>query len=250
MLKKRIIPTLLYNNNTLVKGKNFKSDRSVGSAIESIKIYNHREVDELVFFDLVASRSQSQPDYGLILELSKECFVPFAVGGGINKLETIEKLLKNGADKVVINSEGVINPKFLQSSSKEFGSQCIVLSLDYSKKKNYGLIVNSGTKKTNKNIFDFLNSIKDINYGELIVCSVDKDGCLNGYDFETLKKLRKLINVPLICSGGCSGYKDMLTAFNECKVDAVAAGSIFHFSHMTPRQAKIYLKSKGINVRI
>ena len=142
------------------------------------------------------------------------------------------------------------NPKFLQSSSKEFGSQCIVLSLDYSKKSNFELIVNSGTKKTNKNIFDFLNSIKDINYGELIVCSVDKDGCLNGYDFETLKKLRKLINVPLICSGGCSGYKDMLTAFNECKVDAVAAGSIFHFSHMTPRQAKIYLKSKGVDVRI
>ena len=250
MLKKRIIPTLLYNNNTLVKGKNFKSDRSVGSAIESIKIYNHREVDELVFFDLVASRSKSQPDYGLILELSKECLVPFTVGGGINKLGTIEKLLKNGADKVVINSEGVANPKFLQSSSEEFGSQCIVLSLDYSKKSNCELIVNSGTKKTNKNIFDYLNSIKDINYGELIVCSVDNDGCLNGYDYETLKKLRKLINVPLICSGGCSGYDDMLTAFNECKVDAVAASSIFHFSHMTPRQAKIYLKSKGVDVRI
>ena len=134
MLKTRIIPTLLFKNHSLVKGKNFDSSRVVGSVLESVKLYEVREVDELIFLDINATTKKTDPEYDYIETISKECFVPLCVGGGIKNLKQIYKIFKNGADKVSINSEAFLNPHFILEASKEFGSQCIVVSIDYKKK--------------------------------------------------------------------------------------------------------------------
>ena len=249
MLKKRVIPTLLYKDNILVKGKNFLSDRPVVSAIESVKIYDIREVDELIFNDILASKKDIEPDYDAISEISKECFVPLVVGGGVKNLNIIENLLRKGADKVSINTWGVKNFDLLKQASKEFGSQCIVGSLDYKKSKNNKIFINCGSKIENFNIFEMAEIFEQNGCGELIVTSIENDGNLCGYDIDILKKIKKKIKIPLIASGGCGSYDHMLDVFLEANVDAVAAASIFHFSKMTPREAKRYLFSKGINVR-
>lgn len=249
MLKRRVIPTLLFKDNVLVKGKNFLSNRPVVSAIESVKTYDLREVDELIFNDILASTKNNEPDYNMISEISKECFVPLVVGGGIKNLKIIENLLRNGADKVSINTWGVKDPDLLKQASKEFGSQCIVGSLDYKKSKNNKVFTICGTQIENYDIFEMAEVFEQNGCGELIITSIDNDGNLCGYDVDILQKIKKKIKIPLIASGGCGSYDHMLEVFKDANVDAVAAASIFHFSKMTPREAKKYLFSKGINVR-
>ena len=250
MLKKRVIPTLLFKNSVLVKGKNFLSDRPVISAIEAIINYNFREVDELIFYDILATKDNNSPDFTLISDISKECFVPLVVGGGIKDLKTIEKLLRVGADKVSINSFGVLNPGFLEEASNEFGAQCIIGSLDYKKSFDSKVLINCGTVNTEKDIFEMAKIFEQSGCGEIIIGSIDNDGIQDGYDLETIKKVKKLIKTPIISSGGCGSYEDMFQVFNQVDIDAVAAASIFHFSKMTPKEAKKYLKEKNINVRI
>ena len=150
MLKKRIIPTLLYKDNTLVKGKNFLSDRPVVNVIESVKTYDIREVDELIFYDILATKKKLSPDYSLVSDIAKECFVPLVVGGGISNLKAIEKLLRVGVDKVSINSAAILDPNFLKEASKEFGSQCIIASLDYKINDNYHVFISCGSIKVEK----------------------------------------------------------------------------------------------------
>jgi len=249
MLKKRIIPTLLYKDNTLVKGKNFLSDRPVVNVIESVKTYDIREVDELIFYDILATKKKLSPDYSLVSDIAKECFVPLVVGGGISNLKAIEKLLRVGVDKVSINSAAILDPNFLKEASKEFGSQCIIASLDYKINDNYHVFISCGSIKVEKNVFEMVKIFEQTECGEIILCSIDNDGMQNGYDINTIKEIKQKIKTPIICSGGCGSYEDMFNVFDQANVEAVAAASIFHFSKMTPRQAKNYLKKKGINVR-
>jgi len=249
MLKKRVIPTLLFKNNVLVKGQKFSSDRPVVNPIESVKTYNIREVDELIFYDILATKKNVSPDYALIKDLAKECFVPFVVGGGVKNLKIIEKLLRVGADKVSINTAAILDPNILKQASKEFGSQCIVAGLDYKISNNFRVFGNSGSLKIEKDLFEMAKIFEQTGCGEIVVCSIDDDGMQSGYDIETIYNLKESIKTPLICSGGCGSFQDMYEVFYKTNVEAVAAASIFHFSKMTPRQAKQYLKKKGINVR-
>ena len=249
MLKKRVIPTLLFKDNVLVKGKKFLSDRPVVNVVESVKTYNIREVDELIFYDILATKNNNLPDYDLINYISKECFVPLVVGGGVKNLKIIEKLLRVGADKVSVNTEAILDPNFLKQASLEFGSQCIVAGLDYKITENYKVFGKSGSVKFEKDVFEMAKIFEQTGCGEITVCSIDNDGMQNGYDVETIHKLKKTIKTPIICSGGCGSFEDMFEVFNKTNVEAVAAASIFHFSKMTPRQAKKYLKKKGVNVR-
>tara|TARA_A100001015_G_scaffold238936_1_gene272074 strand:- start:1410 stop:2162 length:753 start_codon:yes stop_codon:yes gene_type:complete len=249
MLKKRVIPTLLFKNNVLVKGKKFASDRPVVNPIESVKMYNFREVDELIFYDILATKNKTVPDYSLVKDISKECFVPLVVGGGINNIKIIEKLLRSGADKVSINTAAVLNPSILSEASQEFGSQCIVGSLDYKISDNHKVFINCGLKKTEKDIFEMSKIFEQSGCGEIIISSIDNDGMQIGYDIDTISKIKKKIKTPIIGSGGCGSYEDMFKLFKLADIEAVAAASIFHFSKMTPRQAKYYLKEKGISVR-
>ena len=248
MLKKRVIPALLIKDNLLVKTKKFKSPRSIGSIIEAVKLYDLREVDELVLLDISNSKKRNEPNYSTIAEVSKECFVPLCVGGGINDIKTIYKVLKSGADKVSINTQAIHNPKFIKEAAKEFGSQCIVVSIDYYKNGKEFLLNNNLEKKYY--LDEYVNIIQEMGAGEIILTCVDKDGTNEGFDYETIKRIKKKISIPIIASGGAGKYEHMLKAFKYCNVDAVLASSIFCFSDKTPKNAKFFLQQNGINVRI
>ncbi len=249
MLKKRLIPTLLYKEGVLVKGKKFISNRKIGSVIESVKVYNLREVDELILLDI--NKKDNKPDLNIITEVAAECSVPLAVGGGIKTLEMIYSILRCGADKVCINSYAIKNPNFIKEASREFGSQCIVISIDYINKDKKSLIyADCGKQKTNYELFNFLKIAEDLGAGEFLINSINRDGMMNGFDYKIIKKIKEKIKIPLIVSGGASSCKDILKLFKYCNVEAVSASSIFHFTTITPNDVKIFLKKNKIDVRI
>ncbi len=252
MLKKRLIPTLLFKNHNLVKGKQFKSDRGVGTPLPAVKIYNLREVDELIFLDVNATNKSIDPNYEVVKEISSHCFVPLTVGGGVNNLYQIESLLKNGADKVSINTQVINDLNFLKEACKSFGQQCITVSIDYKSNNNKEPIVwiNSGKKNTHKNLFDVIKMISDIGAGEFLVTSIDHDGTFNGFDKTILKRVTEITEIPVIGSGGAGKIEDFSELILFSEVSAVAAASIFHFTEITPLTVKKYMKSQNIKIRI
>jgi cyclase len=251
MLKIRIIPTLLFKEFELVKGIKFDSWRRVGSAMTSVKIYNIREVDELIFLNIAATLNDHKPDLKLIDELADECFMPFTVGGGIKTIEDIRNLLMVGADKVAINTAAVLNPGLISEAAQCFGSQCIVVSID-AKKINgeYKVFINSGTKMTEINPVSFAKKVEKLGAGEILLTSIDRDGTFEGYDIELIKSVSKEVSIPVIASGGAGNYEHMLQVLKNTTASAVAAASIFHFTQQTPLGAKKFLKNHGINVRL
>lgn len=252
MLKLRVMPTLLYKDLTLVKGVGFDSWRRVGSVLQAIKVYNMREVDELVFLDITATREGRRPDFQLIDDFADECFMPLTVGGGISTVDDIRRLLQVGADKVALNSAAVDTPELITESSTHFGSQCIVVSIDYRKNSNggYEVYTRSGTQPTGLDPVEFARRVESLGAGEILLTSIDRDGTMTGYDIELTKKVVSAVNIPVIGSGGAGNYEDMANLIEEAKVAAVAAASIFHFSELTPLGAKQHLKSKGVRIRI
>lgn len=253
MLKTRIIPTLLYKNLTLVKGVSFDSWRRVGSVMQAVKVYNIREVDELIFLDITATRESRKPDFRLVDDFADECFMPLTVGGGVNELEDVRKLLEVGSDKVAINSASISNPGLIKKASNIFGSQCVVVSIDVKKKnKNnkYEVYSHSGTKPTGIDPIKHAINVELLGAGEILLTSIDNDGTMNGYDLEITKKIAEEVSIPVIASGGAGNYEHMLEVLKIKGVDAVAAASIFHFTEQTPLEAKLYLKKNGVEVRV
>ncbi len=250
MLKVRIIPTLLWKDIGLVKGIGFYSWRRVDTVLPAIKVYNMREVDELVLLDISATKEGVEPDYKSIEEFSKECFVPFAVGGGIKKIEHIKKLLRSGADKVVINTEAYNNQELIREGATKFGNQCIVISIDAKKiDGEYICFSNNGSTNRNISVAEWAKKVESLGAGEIIITSIEKDGTMSGYDFELIKEVVESVSIPVIASGGAGEYEDFYKAIKDYNVSAVAAASIFHFTEKTPKEAKLYLKDKGIPVR-
>ncbi len=251
MFKVRIIPALLFKDVELVKGIRFDSWRRVGSAMTAVKIYNLREVDELLFLDITATNDNRRPDFKNIDEIADECFMPLTVGGGIRTVEDINHLLRVGADKIAINTAAVLNPEFIRAASQKFGSQCIVVSIDVKKTDNgYRIFTHSGTKATNIDPVDFAKAAEKFGAGEILLTSIDRDGTFEGYDIELIKSVSKEISIPLIASGGAGSYEHMLNVLTNTPASAVAAASIFHFTQQTPLEAKKFLKNRGINVRL
>lgn len=250
MLKVRIIPTLLWKDTSLVKGIGFDSWRRVDTVLPAIKVYNLREVDELVLLDISATKELREPDYSFIEEFSSACFVPFAVGGGITKIEHIKKLLRSGADKVVINSAAYENLDLVREGSRIFGAQCIVVSIDCKKiDEKYYCFSHSGTRNTGIELEVWIKTLEENGAGEILITSIDLDGTMQGYDLELIKSVTSNVNIPVIASGGAGNYDDFYNAITLGGASAVAAASMFHFTEKTPKEAKRYLKSKGINVR-
>lgn len=250
MLKKRIIPTLLLKDNVLVKDKQFRSKRCIGSILPVVKVFNIRQVDEMVILDVEATNKHKDPDYQLIKDISKYCFVPLTVGGGITQIEQIRKLLKCGADKVSINSIGYTNQDLIKEAVNIFGSQCIIISIDVKKiNDQYICFSHSGTINTNYVLEDWLKIVDTLNVGEILITSIDNDGMMQGYDIELIQIVKTNTNTPIIVSGGCSSYEDMYEVFERTNVSAVSASSIFQFTNLTPKGAKEYLKKRNINVR-
>lgn len=251
MLKARIIPTILWKDMGIVKGVSFDSWRRVGSILPAIKVYNTRQVDELIILDITATDQDREPDYDVIDELADECFVPLTVGGGVKEVDHIKKLLRAGADKVTINSSCYSHPEIVSKGADLFGAQCIVVSIDVMKHPDgrYECYRNSGKIATGKDPVAWAQEMALRGAGELLVTSIPNDGTMTGYDLELIKSIASTVNVPVIASGGASNYEDMYKALTNANASAVAAASIFHFTEQTPLEAKRYLGSKGIQVR-
>ena len=251
MLKVRVIPTLLWKNVGLVKGVGFDSWRRVGTVLPAIKVYNAREVDELMLFDITATIEQRDPDYDSIHEFCAESFVPLTYGGGIRNVGQIRELLRAGADKVSINSAAYENPDLIMDGARRFGSQCIVVSIDAKKNDagGYECVRRCGTQSTGLCPIEWARKAQSLGAGEILVTSVERDGSMQGYDLELTRRVAEAVNIPVIASGGAGNYEHMLAALQEGRASAVAAASIFHFTQQTPREAKRFLAPHGILVR-
>ncbi|MGK0440518.1 MAG: cyclase [Pseudohongiellaceae bacterium] len=251
MLKLRVIPTLLYKDLGLVKGVGFNSWRRTGSAIQAVKVYNMREVDELVFFDISASIENREPDYELVDELADECFMPMAVGGGVKTLYHIQKLLAVGADKVVINSAAIERPDFVNEAADKYGAQCVVVAIDARKNEDGGYVVCSlsATQKTDLDLVAWAKEVAQRGAGEILITSIEQDGTMEGFDADLIKLVADAVNIPVIASGGAGCYEDFVKAA-DLGVSAIAAASLYHFTEATPREAKLALKEAGYPVRL
>lgn len=249
MLKTRVIPTLLWKDNGLVKGKSFDSWRRVGTVLPAIKVYNTREVDELILVDITATEENRDFNYEEIEEFTSESFIPLTIGGGIKDLNQIRKLLLAGADKVCINSNSYSEPELIKKAAGTFGVQCIIISVDVKRNKGfYECFSHSGTKATGKEVVKHCREMESLGAGELLITSIPHDGMMEGYDYELIKLVSSSVSIPVIASGGAGNYDDMLKAVNS-GANAVAAASIFHYTEQTPREAKRYLHANGIPTR-
>ena len=250
MLKNRIIPCLDVKNGRVVKGINFVDLKDAGDPVEQAKIYSDGGADEICFLDITASNENRDTIYDVVKETSKKCFVPLTVGGGVRSVDDINKLLNCGADKVSINTAAVQNPSVVEESSKKFGSQCIVVAIDAKKKGDtWEIFTHGGRKETGINAIEFALQMEKSGAGELLVTSMDKDGTQSGYDIELMKTISESVNIPVIASGGV-GTLDHLVDGIKSGASAVLAASIFHYGTYSVNEAKQYLASKDIPVRI
>ena len=251
MLKKRIIPCLDVKNGRVVKGINFVDLKDAGDPVEQAKIYSDGGADEICFLDITASNENRDTIYKVVEKTSKKCFVPLTVGGGIRSIEDINKLLNSGADKVSINTAAVNNPNLVNESSKKFGSQCIVIAIDAKKKDDkWKVFTHGGRNETNIDAIEYAKQMEDFGAGELLVTSMDRDGTQIGYDIDLIKKISSKVNIPLIASGGVGNLDHLVEGIKLGNANAVLAASIFHYGKHSVLEAKQYLKSKGIPVRI
>ena len=251
MLKNRIIPCLDVKNGRVVKGINFVDLQDAGDPVEQAKIYSDGGADEICFLDITASNENRDTIYEVVKETSKKCFVPLTVGGGVRSVEDINKLLNCGADKVSINTAAVQDLHVVLESSKKFGSQCIVVAIDAKKNGDkWDVYTHGGRNNSGLNALEFAKKMEDSGAGELLVTSMDRDGTQIGYDIELMKKISSMVNIPLIASGGVGNLDHMVEGIKEGNASAVLAASIFHYGKHSVIEAKKYLNSKGVPVRI
>jgi len=251
MLKNRIIPCLDVKNGRVVKGINFVDLKDAGDPVEQAKIYSDGGADEICFLDITASNENRDTIYEVVERTSKKCFVPLTVGGGIRSIEDINKLLNSGADKVSINTAAVNNPKLVDESSKKLGSQCIVIAIDAKKKDDkWKVFTHGGRNETDIDVIEYAKQMEDSGAGELLVTSMDRDGTQIGYDIDLMKNISSKVNIPLIASGGVGNLDHLVEGIKLGKANAVLAASIFHYGKHSVLEAKQYLESKGIPVRI
>ena len=251
MLTKRIIPCLDIKNGRTVKGVNFVNLIDAGDPVILAKQYAKLGADELVFLDISATLDGRKTMLEMVLKVAEQVNIPFTVGGGISSVSDVENLLKSGADKVSINSAAIKDPNIIKSSSKYFGSQCIVVAVDV-KKDNISWKVHShgGTKNTNIDALDWLKKVEDLGAGEILLTSMDKDGTKSGFDLEILSRASDILSIPVIASGGVGSIEHFYEGVKIGKADALLAASVFHFNEFSIMDVKNYLKEKNIEVRI
>lgn len=228
---KRIIPCLLLRNNGLVKTVKFSKSTYIGDPINTVKIFNEKEVDELIFLDIDATKDKKEPPYELIRKLSSECFMPFAYGGGIQSLKQIEKILNSGSEKIILNSHAYLQKGFLKSAAEHFGSSTIVVSMDVKKEflKGYTVYTNGGTHSTGIEPGEYAREVESQGAGEIMLNSIDRDGLMEGYDIGLIKCVSSSVRIPVIACGGAGKLEDFRLAVNDGGASAVAAGSFFVF---------------------
>ena len=252
MLKNRIIPCLDVKNGRVVKGINFVELKDAGDPVEQAKIYSDGGADEICFLDITASNENRETIIEIVRKTAKECFVPLTVGGGVRSTQNITDLLLAGADKVSINTAAVKNVDFVKEASKKFGSQCIVVAIDAKKvgENKWEVFTHGGRKPSGKNVMDYIKEAENLGAGEILLTSMDRDGTKKGYDIDLTKKVSSLVNIPVIASGGVGKLEHLYEGLKIGEASAVLAASIFHFGEFSIQDAKKYLVSKGITVRI
>lgn len=251
MLTKRIIPCLDIKNGRTVKGVNFVGLRDAGDPVELAKKYSEAGADELVFLDISATEERRKTLIPLVKEVAKAINIPFTVGGGISSVEDVEILLKNGADKISINSSAVKNPQLINDLASKFGSQCIVVAIDAKQANDEWLVhLVGGKEATGINLFDWAKEVAERGAGEILFTSMDNDGTKSGFANDSLAKLSQLVNIPIIASGGAGTMEHFLDGFKKGKADACLGASVFHFDEIQIPDLKKYLNTNEILVRL
>ena len=252
MLKNRIIPCLDVKNGRVVKGINFVELKDAGDPVEQAKIYSEGGADEICFLDITASNENRDTILDVVKKTSQECFVPLTVGGGVRNIVDISNLLKSGADKVSINTAAVNNKNIIKESAENFGSQCIVIAIDAKKitEKKWEVFTHGGRNSTGLDVLNYAKEIEELGAGEILLTSMDRDGTKKGYDLELTEIVSNSVNIPVIASGGVGKLDHLYDGLKKGKASAVLAASIFHFGEFSINDAKKYLDSKGIPVRI
>jgi cyclase len=249
MLKHRVIPCVLLKNWQLVKSIGFKSYRTIGHPISTVRIYNARNVDELIVLDIDASSNNEEINVELILDIANECFMPLTIGGGIKTINDISKVLNAGADKISINSQALESPEFIKEASDIFGSQCIVCSIDVKKIEGEYKVFNKNKGLLDIHPLALAKNFQKYGAGEILLTSVDSEGSNNGYDLKLIRLFKGELSIPIILNGGMGHPDDAVKAI-ENGADAVAAAYIFHFSRWTPKDIKLVLAESCIPVRL
>ncbi len=253
MFTKRIIPCLDVKDGRVVKGIRFVNLKDAGDPVEIASFYSREGADEIVFLDITASFEKRK----IILEVvekTAECiFIPLTVGGGIRKMEDIKDLLKSGADKVSLNTSAVENPSLIQQASQMFGSQCIIVAVDVKRDRqssNWEVFIYGGRKPTGLDVFEWVKKVEQLGAGEILLTSMDADGTKEGYDIELTSRVSKMVNIPVIASGGAGNLDHIYDVLTRGEADAALAASIFHYGEYSIQELKEYLKKKGIAVRL
>jgi cyclase len=253
MLTKRIIPCLDVNNGRVVKGINFVNLKDAGDPVEVGAAYSKAGADELVFLDITASNERRATVVDMVREVAKKVFIPFTVGGGIRTIDDFRGVLREGADKVAVNSAALERPELIAEAADKFGSQCVVLAIDAKRREDgsgWNVYKHGGRIDMGLDAIEWVKKAVDLGAGEILVTSMDCDGTKNGYDIELTRKIAETVSVPVIASGGAGTMEHFYDALTEGKADAALAASLFHYKEMEIMDLKKYLKDRGISVRI
>lgn len=249
MLKTRVIPVLTIKDLRLVKSVRFSEHRNIGSFIASARVFNARDVDEMIVLDLDGRKSGLKPE--LLKEITKECFMPLTVGGGVKSVEDIQTLLSLGADKVSLNTEAVKNPRLIEEASKRFGSQCVVVSIDAKKTADgYEVMIDGGKEQTGLSPTLWAKEVQKLGAGEILLTSIDRDGCMDGYDVELVQEVSSAVSLPVIACGGAGNASHCVEVIQKGGASAISVASMFQYTEITPRAIKEQLAKAGIEVRL
>lgn len=253
MLTKRIIPCLDVNNGRVVKGVNFVNLRDAGDPVQIAAAYDKAGADEIVFLDITASSDQRATVVDMVRKVAENVFIPFTVGGGIRTVDDFRALLREGADKISINSSAINTPRLISDAADKFGSQCVVVAIDARKRSDgsgWNTYKNGGRMDTGLDAVEWAQRAEKLGAGEILLTSMDCDGTKAGYDLELTKTIAQNVSIPVIASGGAGTKEHFYDVLTEGKADAVLAASLFHYKELEIQELKKYLSSRGIPMRL
>lgn len=253
MFTKRMIPCLDVNRGRVVKGVNFVDLRDAGDPVEIAKAYDKAGADELVFLDITASSDDRETVVDMVREVAKQVFIPFTVGGGIRTVDDFKRILREGADKVSVNSAAINNPQLVADAAAKFGSQCVVVAIDAKKRADgsgWNIYKNGGRIDMEIDAVAWAKKVEELGAGEILLTSMDCDGTRAGYDIELTRAIAESVSIPVIASGGAGRLEHFYDALTRGKADAALAASLFHFKELEIRQVKEYLRSRQVPVRL
>ena len=253
MFTKRIIPCLDVKDGRVVKGVNFVGLKDAGDPVEIAKAYDAAGADELIFLDITASSDQRKTVVDMVREVAKCVFIPFTVGGGIRTVDDFRALLREGADKISINSSAINTPELIRDAADKFGSQCVVVAIDAKKRQDgsgWNIYKNGGRVDMGMDAVEWARTAEKMGAGEILLTSMDGDGTKEGYDLALTRAVAESVSIPVIASGGAGQLSHFYDALTEGKAEAVLAASLFHYKELEIRQVKEYLREKGISVRL